>query len=515
MKQDTPAVRALRWAMVALGLALPLLSLVPLGTFWLWQNGYLIHWAIGACVSTLLAWGFQRWLLGEQNSSPAMAAPAVVEATTGEAAWTPAERAAWTRVQEIAKATDPDALTSREALLAIGQQTVEVVATTLHPERKDPLLQFTAPEALALVERVAGRLEMFVRENVPLGDRLTIAQLAALYRWRGAIEMAEQAWSVWRVLRMMNPVSALANEVRERVSKELMAWGKSHVARKLATFYVEEVGRAAIDLYGGRLRIAPGRLEGHVTGASARDLAASDAEAAAVEPLRLLVAGQVSAGKSSLVNALAEEVRAAVDALPATARFAPYRLMREGLPAALVIDSPGLSMDKGQLDALLAQAQRADLVLWVVAASRADREVDRAALSALRQHFADHTERVAPPVLAVLTHVDRLRPFQEWTPPYNLNDAASQKAASMRAAVEAVAGDLGFAASEVVPCALPAGHARYNVDAVWAAITALVPEAQRAKLVRTLRDAERSWDWQRVWSQAQGAGRVLVDTIRR
>jgi predicted GTPase len=518
-KGDAPAVRTLRLVLVALGLALPVLSLVPLGSFWLWQNGYLIHWAIGACLSTLMAWMLQRWLLGERRDTSSSVSAAEAEVSAGDATWTPAENAAWSRVQEIARAIEPEALTSREALFAIGQQTVEGVAKTLHPERKDPLLQFTAPEALALVERVSGRLETFVRENVPLGDRLTLAQLAELYRWRGAIEMAEQAWSVWRVLRMMNPASALANEVRERVSKELMAWGKSHIARNLATFYVEEVGRAAIDLYGGRLRLAPERLERHVTGASARDLAASDAEAAGGEPLRLLVAGQVSAGKSSLVNALAEEVRAAVDALPATARFTPYRLMREGLPAALVIDSPGLTSDvvrdKGQIEQLLEEAERADLVLWVVAATRADREADRAALAALRRHFAARTNRVAPPVLVVLTHVDRLRPFQEWAPPYDLNDSASPKAASMRDAAEAVAADLGVQAGEVVPCALPAGHASYNVDAVWAGITARVPEAQRARLVRTLRDAEKAWDWQRVWTQAQGAGRVLVDTIRR
>jgi GTP-binding protein EngB required for normal cell division len=411
MSRDNSAVRTLRWVLVGLGLAFPALTLVPLGSVWLWQNGYLIHWAIAACISTVTAWAVQRWLLGPPRGPTSAPSRTEPEISTGGASWTPAENAAWTRVQEIARTLDPETLATREALLAIGQRTVETVATTLHPERKDPLLQFTAPEALALVERVSGRLETFVRDNVPLGDRLTLAQLAELYRWRGAIEMAEQAWSVWRVLRMMNPASALANEVRERVSKELVAWGKSHIARRLATFYVEEVGRAAIDLYGGRLRVVPERLEHHVTGASARDLAASDAEAVGAEPLRLLVAGQVSAGKSSLLNALAAEVRAAVDALPATARFTPYRLIREGLPAALVIDSPGLSMVKGQVDALVGEAERADLVLWVVAASRADREIDRATLAALREHFSARTNRVAPPILVVLTHVDRLRPF--------------------------------------------------------------------------------------------------------
>ena len=513
MKRDSTAVRALRWSMVGLGLSLPVLSLVPLGSYWLWQNGYLIPWAIGACGSTVAARAAQRWLLAPIRSRAVLDAAVAASDTAGDTTWTPAEQAAWIEVQDISKAVDPGKLGSKDALIELAQRTVERVATSLHPERKEPLLQFTAPEALALVERVAGRLDAFVRENVPLGDRLTLAQLKALYEWRGAIEMAEQAWSVWRVLRMMNPASALANEVRERVSKELMAWGRSHVARKLATFYVEEVGRAAIDLYGGRLRIARERVAGHVTDASARDLDLVDG--AAAEPLRVLVAGQVSAGKSSLVNALGEEVRAAVDALPATARFTPYRLMREGLPAALIIDSPGLVPGEDHVSALIVQAERADLVVWVSPANRADREIDRAALMALRAHFAARPNRISPPMLLALTHVDLLRPFQEWQPPYDLNDPASAKASSMRAAVEAAAADLGFETDDVVPCALGAGRARYNVDAIWAGIAAALPEAQRTKLVRTLRDAEGAWDWRRVMSQAHGAGRVLVKTIGR
>ena len=46
-------------------------------------------------------------------------------------------------------------------------------------------------------------------------------------------------------------------------------------------------------------------------------------------------------------------------------------------------------------------------------------------------------------------------------------------------------------ARDVIPCCLAASVARYNVDAVWAAISERLPDAQRARLVRTLRDAER------------------------
>ncbi len=518
MKPDSAAIRAVRWGLVGLGIALPALTLVPLGSYWLWERGWLIYWAIFACIATVIAW-FVQWRLLRptsarlaEQSDPSGIAPV----SPGDPAWTPAEERAWVRVGEIVRGLDPATIQTRSDAVDLGQRTIETVALALHPERTDPLLQFTAPEALSLVERVAVRMNTFIRESVPLGDKLTIAQMRALYEWRGSMELAEQAWSVWRVIRMLNPASALANEVRERVGKELMTWGKTHIARRLATVYVEEVGRAAIDLYGGRLRLSRGQLEAHVSSSSRADIEA--AEIPLSEPLRALVIGQVSAGKSSLVNALGAEVRAAVDALPATSRFTPYRLERDGMPAALIVDSPGLEAGVGTAKeigtAFLDEAIRSDLILWVAAAHRADREIDRQALAALRQEFAARPERRAPPVLLVLTHIDRLRPFQEWSPPYDLAAASSPKAQSIRAAVEAAAHDFGIATGDVVPCSLAIDREFYNIDAVWAAIVERLPDAQRARLVRALRDAEGKWDVGRIWQQVLSGGRVVAGKLR-
>jgi predicted GTPase len=513
MKKQTSAERTVRWSLIGLGLLLPVLTLIPLGSLWLWQNGWLLPWALVVCATTVAAWAVQRRLLSSPKVQDAIAAGDSDAADAGQPpdpSWTPAEISAWSAVEEISRTVDTDTLTSREAVLALGTLTVEAVAARMKPGKSDPLLQFTAPEALALIERVSARMNTFLRESVPLGDRLTVAQMMMLYRWRGSIELAEKAYDIWRAIRVLNPMTAVTSEIRERLSKEMMAWGRKHVTQRLARVYVEEVGRAAIDLYSGRLRVDSQKLGAHVTTSSARDLAAT--ATAKMEPLRLLVAGKVSAGKSSLVNALASEVKAAVDALPATAEFTPYRLQREGVPAALVIDSPGLTDESSQTARLVERADDCDLVLWVAAANRADREVDRCALTAIRDHFAARPNRRRPPMLLVLSHIDRLRPFDQWSPPYDLADTSSAKAASIRAATEAAAEELSFSIEDVVPVCLSEEIGRYNVDAVWAEILEMLPEAQRAQLVRTLREAEGQWDWQKLWSQIKSGGRVVVRT---
>ena len=132
-------------------------------------------------------------------------------------------------------------------------RTIEAVARQIHPQDRNPLWKFTIPEALALVERVSADLRPFVVDNIPLGDQLTVGQVLKIYGWRSAIGMAEKAYDIWRLIRLVNPVTAAAQEAREQITKHLYANVRDQMARQLAGAYVREVGRAAIDLYGGRL----------------------------------------------------------------------------------------------------------------------------------------------------------------------------------------------------------------------------------------------------------------------
>jgi uncharacterized protein len=507
VSNDSNPVRRLKLILLAATLVLPAASLLPLGSLWLWQQGYLLHWAIGSCLVVLAVYFLERRLILPPDAAPKAAADGLAPADT---AWTPLQLQAWDDVQKVAADARSERLSSRDAALGLALETIETVARRIHPERRDPLLQFTVPEALAVIERTSRGLHGFVAKNFPLGDRITVAQVMWLYRWRGAIDWAEKGYDLWRVVRLLNPLTAVTNELRERFTRQIYEMGREHLAKRLARAFVTEVGRAAIDLYGGNLRVSSEDVARHVSAESRRDAEALENRTA--EPLRILVAGQVGAGKSSLVNALAGEVGAVVDALPATSQYAAYRITYEGLPTALVIDSPGLGSPRA-IEALVQNAGNADMILWVSAAHQAAREVDRQALVAIRERLAAQPNRHRPPMLLVLTHVDRLRPFDEWDPPYDLADKARSKSQSIRGAMEAAAEELGFGAAEIVPVRVDIAVAPYNMDALWARMIELAPEAKRARLLRTLTSIKSASAWGSVWSQAANAGRIINRTF--
>ena len=500
----------LRLSIAAISIALPSLTLVPFGGLWMWQHGYALYWVFGACLFVIASFLVQLYLFKRLDLPKQGERPFVPPEDAAAESWTPRENEAWKAVLAVADTAELSHLTSWPAFWGLGKRTIEAVAKSIHPEVKDPLWQFTMPEALAVIEQVSHRLKPMAIENVPLGDKLTIRQFIQIYQSRGLIDAAQKGYDIWRIIRMLNPATAVTQELRERLSNQMYRWGREELAKRLARAYVKEVGRAAIDLYAGRLRVAPEDLEAHVTEASARDRKAAKIKA---EPLRLLLGGQVNAGKSSLVNALLNAISAGSDALPLTNQFTAYEIKREGVPQALIIDSPGLDSAEQPLEKLVGEAIQADLIIWVASAVRADRDLDARALAAIRDYFVKHPNRRRPPMMLVLSHIDRLRPMHELAPPYDLADTANPKAASIRAAMDAAGSDLGFAEQDVVPACLDAKVGAYNVDAVWAGIMELMAEAQRAQLVRTLTDLDRGFDWQRLRKQAVNAGRILTRAV--
>ena len=236
------------------------------------QNGWLLYWAIAAAALAFATYLLERHVLGPRiDAGETLAEPVADDLQSG----TPPEHeaGAWRRVRAVADAADPEALSSWNAVLDLGMRTVSAVAEEYNPDLEDPLLRFTMPEALLIIEQASARLRRFIVGSIPLGGQITVRRLALIYRWRGAIDYVTRAYDIWRLIRLANPAAAATQEARERLSAHFVKFGRDQLAKRLATAFVEEVGRAAIDLYSGRSRSAVSAMAGGNGASSASDAA--------------------------------------------------------------------------------------------------------------------------------------------------------------------------------------------------------------------------------------------------
>jgi uncharacterized protein len=244
-------------ALTAIGLLLPTVSLLPFGSLWLWEHGFLFHWAIATCFSVAVAYLLQRrWL--KHNSPTEVPAPPIGLPDDRDDSWSMLQNLAWDDINVLAAAAAPSRLASRDEAIGLAVEAIDTVARRLHPERRDPLLQFTVPEALNVIERASTNLRTHVASAFPMGDRVTLAQLMFLFRWRGALSLIEKGYGLWRIVRLLNPVTAATQEVRDRLTRQIYELGREQLLRRLLRLYVREIGRAAVDLYGGNLRVTKG-----------------------------------------------------------------------------------------------------------------------------------------------------------------------------------------------------------------------------------------------------------------
>ncbi len=398
MAKSNPATSAARYILIVTALLLPTLSLVPLGGLYLWEKGYVVWWAIAALICVGGVALMQRLLIsGAVRRAPPEAQPKQASTDALEApvdpTWSPLEIKAWEDVKMVASRVDLERMSDLDAVVTLARNTIEVVAERLHPTREDAVWQFTLPEALAISERVSRRLGRMIETNVPFGDRMTVSQFISIYQWRHMLDAAERAYDIWRLVRLVNPATAITNEARERLSRALFQWGREHVMRRLVEAYVEEVGRAAIDLYGGRLRIARPSSEG------AGNVPESVGELTRA-PIAVLVVGGTGGTRETVAALLRmveqDEARAMLESLDRKS------------PSPSAWDLVGLEVRLSEVDIagaknvrrLIDEVAAADLVVWVLPQGGVT-EPMRATLAALADHFKATPSLLAPAVLPI------------------------------------------------------------------------------------------------------------------
>lgn len=208
-------------------------------------------------------------------------------------------------------------------------------------------------EELVVVRRSAERLEVHCHGGLAASE----AVLASLEE-AGAVR---QAWPDWFAA---TGASVIEEEAREALARAGGPKAAQILCRQLAGALAAELARVA-GLEAG----------GDVAGAAAareRLRRAARVGLRLTRPWRVVVAGEVNAGKSSLVNALAGHARSIVSPEPGTTRdVLETRIVLDGweidlIDTAGLRDEPAGPTEAAGIERAYAAAAAADLVLHVV-----------------------------------------------------------------------------------------------------------------------------------------------------
>lgn len=493
-------------------LLIPWLALVPFGLLWLWDN-HAIRWWFATLV--VLGLGAVALRVAIAKSAKGEAASLAEAASPPSPEWSLREKEAWRLVEEVVRETEPFASTDPAPIRAALERTISAVAQHLKGDASEARLDVTLPELLMLAERTARDARRAALAHVPGIRLVTFGHLIWVKRQSEtygpaasrAYTVAQWAYRIQRAVR--DPTSGLLGEAARLLFDTGSKVLSLRVRAALTAVLIRECGRAAIDLYSGRLRL------------STEDIARADlTDKAAIDeigPVRILFAGQVNAGKSSLFNALAGQVHREVGVEVSRQQPSEVRISREGHPEVVLREMSGLPGSDLEADTLLREFKGADLVIWVASAVQPARKPDVEALRFVRDAFARDPSWVSPPMLLALSHIDALSPKAEWAPPYDLRDGSRPKALRIREAMEHVCAALNFPTDSCAPVAIrdPAEpNAAYGTQDLWALIANSVSPARAAKIAR-VQAANARWSFREILGQAGNAGRLLIDYVWR
>ncbi len=506
-------VSVTRFALVlAVLFLMPWLVLIGLGAYWLWQQGWL-YLGLGILSANIaLVYGLLHWHLYRHKHR---AKPLFIESVETEPNpnWPDKAHLAWQELKPLTERwqTETGVLTDASKALKLTNEVLTRVARHFHADSKYPVLEFPLPYLLKLIVLVCEDIQHEVLDKIPgshavrVGDLLRAKQAVdTLNKLRSVFDVGNWLFN-WSGAALAKARSVLIGQGLTTVTQEL--------SQRLISAYINKLGYYAIQLYSGQLTlddIVPTEV---LTAASKQDMAESEAHDQSIEPLRLLVLGQVSSGKSSLINALFGEIKSAEGLLPTTAEITPYLLERDGLQQAIILDSVGYGgLMHDQAPAALKQEwAKVDVILMVCNATQAARQADSQQLNAIRQYFQEQCpNQTLPVILAVATHIDRLRPVREWQPPYNIQQPNNAKAHSIRQACLAMAQDLSLSPDCIVPVCLSPEKPAYNIeDGLMPLIHDHLNAAQRVRYLRCLRQQQAESYWRHWRKQALQAGQLI------
>jgi predicted GTPase len=513
-----------RILILVLLVALPIAFLAGTGAYHLWDRGFAFYawWPMGLSLALayFLAWRWQRQIRARQAEAP----PAMH--------WTDRDRLAWQKVLErvkVADKVDDTKFSDPRFYFDTAQEMAGEIVHVYRQDAVDPVAIVTIPEILSVIELASHDLNELAVKYVPGSHLMTIDHWRTA---RKAVDWYRQASNVyWFGSAILDPIKTATRYVAAKygMGRPLELF-QQNVILWFYSAYVRELGFYLIELYSGRLRVGVERyrelMKEHAHGPEGPPVVVPPTDEPSKEspPVRprpkgvsIALIGQVKAGKSSLVNALLGERKAATDVLPLTSEVTKYHLVAPGVPTHLVLlDTAGYGRAgaaKDSLEETGEAVQDSDLVLWVTHARNPARKADADFFARLRQWFRQRPHLRFPPVIVVVTHIDLLTPAMEWAPPYDWAGGSRPKERSMADAVAAAQESFPEVAG-LVPVCSAAGKEWGVQEELMPEVVALLGEAKAVSLLRCLHAEADEGKVRKVFSQLWAAGRKAVDLLR-
>ncbi|NOH94929.1 GTP-binding protein [Vibrio sp. AIC-3] len=315
-----------------------------------------------------------------------------------------------------------------------GLEVLEFVARKFDKKSLD----FSIPEGLKLFEEVSRRYKLVVREHIPGIEYLKVSYIKAGYEAYdkygelGQKIVKAAIWGNHLKNLYLNPLKVVSDLGREQATSSMTRGVVDDMQYAAKQALLDEVAAVAIDLYSGRFSIEDEALK-------ASDVSELDEQrfAPELEPVRIVLVGQTSSGKSSLINALKQELVAEVDVLPSTDTSTVYNAFVDDNDVR-VVDLQGLDGNPKTEALMLKEMTQADVVLWVLKANQSARDLDKQLKDRFDAFYDDpkNISRKKPIVVSVVNQVDRLKPVDDWQPPYDLENPTSTKAKIIAQALE-------------------------------------------------------------------------------
>ncbi|MEC7306980.1 GTPase family protein [Vibrio crassostreae] len=444
-----------RWGIALISAIFPSLIMMGFGLFLAVKYGYLLEMSIAIAVSTLV-FTIPLYIssrssrqLTDSNASANSASDSDTESSPKSAdindalvndamvkasdEWSQAELLIWNDSKHYVRQQLSGEIEWGN-LDQTGLEVLEFVAKKFDKKSLD----FSIPEGLKLFEEVSRRYKLVVKEHIPGIEYLKVSYIKAGYEAYDKYgELGQKIFkaAIWgNHLKnlYLNPLKVISDLGREQATSTMTKGVVDDMQYAAKQALLDEVAAVAIDLYSGRFSIEDESLR-------ASDVSEADEKrfAPELEPVRIVLVGQTSSGKSSLINALKQELVAEVDVLPSTDTSTVYNAFVDDNDVR-VVDLQGLDGNAKTEALMLKEMTQADVVLWVLKANQSARDLDKQLKDKFDAFYDDskNISRKKPIVVSVVNQVDRLKPVDDWQPPYDLESPTSAKAKIIAQALE-------------------------------------------------------------------------------